>query len=83
MHRKEFLRRFVGFPDGGQAGGLGGHGIDGVAGILTQGRNAGADKLHHLVFGDVEPRDSLSQHSEIGTHRSRPEHIGKVMRVKR
>ena len=59
MHRKEFLRRFVGFPDGGQAGGLGGHGIDGVAGILTQRRNAGANKLHHLVL-DIAALEQLA-----------------------
>ena len=27
-------------------------------------------QLHHLVLGDVEPRDSLSQQSKIGTHRT-------------
>ncbi len=37
-------------PDGGQAGGLGGHGVDGVAGVLPQAGHAGADELHHLVL---------------------------------
>lgn len=37
--------------------------------LLYRRRNRNA-QLHHLVFGDVEPRDSLSQQSEIGTHRS-------------
>ena len=37
--------------------------------LLYRRRNRNA-QLHHLVFGDVEPRDSLSQQSEIGTNRT-------------
>ena len=37
--------------------------------LLYRRRNRNT-QLHHLVFGDVESRDPLSQQSEIGTHRS-------------
>ena len=37
--------------------------------LLCRRRN-GNTQLHHLVLGDVESRDSLSQQSEIGTNRT-------------
>ena len=59
VHGKELLRGLVGLPDGGQAGGLGGHGVDGVAGVLPQGGNAGADELHDLVL-DIAALEQLA-----------------------
>ena len=59
MHCQKTLGDFVGLPDGGQTGGLGGHGINGVAGILPQGSNAGAHELHDLVF-DVAALEQLA-----------------------
>ena len=59
VHSKEAMGDLVCLPDGGQAGGLGGHRIDGIAGILTQGRNAGANELHDLVL-DVAALEQLA-----------------------
>ena len=56
---KEVPGLFIGLPDGGQTGGLGGHGVDGVAGILPQRSDAGADKFHHLVL-DVAALEQLA-----------------------
>ena len=41
MDREVLPGLFIGLPDGGKAGGLGGHGINGVAGILPQGAMPG------------------------------------------
>ena len=59
MHCQKTLGDFIGLPDGGQAGSLGGHGINGVAGILPQGGNARAHELHDLVF-DVAALEQLA-----------------------
>ena len=59
VHCQKTLGGLIGLPDGGQAGGLGGHGINGVAGILPQGSNAGANKLHDLVL-DVAALEQLA-----------------------
>ncbi len=50
MCRQIFLRCLISTPDGGQAGCLGRHCVDSIPSILAQGCNAGADKLHNLVF---------------------------------
>ena len=44
------LGLLIGDPDGGPAGGLGGHDVDGVAILDGQAGNAGADELHDLVL---------------------------------
>ena len=44
------FRNIVCLPDGGPAGGLGGHDVDAVAVIGAQIGNAGANKLHDLVL---------------------------------
>ena len=44
------LRLLVGDPDGGPAGGLGGHHVNGVPEFHGQAGNAGAHKLHDLVL---------------------------------
>ena len=44
------FRNIVCLPDGGPAGCLGGHDVDAVAVIGAQIGNAGADKLHDLIF---------------------------------
>ena len=63
MDREEGLGLLVCLPDGGQAGGLGGHGVDGVAGILPQGGDAGADEFHHLVL-DVAALEQLAHQGD-------------------
>ena len=50
MNFIEFLNLLVRLPDGGQAGSLRCHDIDADTEIRTQGCNAGADKLHHLIL---------------------------------
>ena len=40
----------VGLPDGGEAGGLGGHHVDADAVVGAQGGDAGADELQHLIL---------------------------------
>ena len=44
------LHRAVGFPDGGQAGGFGGHHVDADAVVHGQARDAGAGELQDLVL---------------------------------
>ena len=45
-----FLGLVIGDPDGGPAGGLGGHNVDGVAVFHGQTGDAGADEFHDLVL---------------------------------
>src|SRR5699024_4881263 len=40
----------VGLPDGGQAGGLGGHDVDADAVVGAEGGHAGADEFQDLVL---------------------------------
>ena len=47
---QETLGVFVGAPDGGQAGGPGGHDVDAVAIVGTHAGDTGADKLHNAVL---------------------------------
>ena len=48
--REIFFRHIVGLPDGGPAGGLGGHDVDAVAVVSGEVGHTGADELHDLVF---------------------------------
>ena len=59
MDREVLPGLFIGLPDGGKAGGLGGHGINGVAGVLPQGGDAGAHELHDLVL-DIAALEQLT-----------------------
>ena len=59
MDGQIFLGGGVGFPDGGPAGGLGGHDVDAVAVFHGQLGHAGAHELHHLVL-----------HIAVGIHRA-------------
>ena len=48
--REIFFRHIVSLPDGGPAGGLGGHDVDAVAVVSGEVGHTGADELHDLVF---------------------------------
>ena len=50
MHGQECVRVLVSCPNGGKAGGLGGHDVDAVAVVGRHARDAGAHKLHDLVL---------------------------------
>ena len=53
MDGQILLDSVVGLPDGGQAGGLGGHDVDADAVIHGQVRHAGADELQDFVFHEA------------------------------
>ena len=40
----------IGSPDGGQAGGLGGHNIHAITVVSSHGRNAWSDELHYFIL---------------------------------
>ena len=50
VESKVVLHLFVGGPDGGPTGGLGGHHVNAVAELHRQVFDARSHKLHHLVF---------------------------------
>ena len=50
VHGQKRVRVVVGCPDGGKAGGLGGHDVDAVAVVGRHARDAGAHELHDLVL---------------------------------
>ena len=50
MHGQECMRILVGSPNGGKAGGLGGHDVDAIAVVGRHARDAGAHELHDLVL---------------------------------
>ena len=68
------FRNIVCLPDGGPAGGLGGHDIDAVAVVGGKIGNAGADKLHDLVLhiavgvggGHQRQRDIVGADAGVG-----------------
>ena len=43
----------IGYPHGGKAGGLGGHGVDAVSKIHGQALHAGAHKFQNLIFHEI------------------------------
>lgn len=59
MCSQETAGGLVCFPNRGQAGGLGGHCINGIAGILTQRSDARAYKFHDLVL-DIAALEQLA-----------------------
>ena len=59
VHGQKRVRVLVGGPDGGKAGGLGGHDIDAVAVVSRHARDAGAHKLHDLVLDEALGKDRL------------------------
>ena len=54
---EERFRVLIGLPDGGQAGGLGGHDIDTVAVVGRHALDAGADEFHDLVLDEAVLED--------------------------
>ena len=58
VHGQKRVRVLVGGPDGGQAGGLGGHDVDAVAVVGRHARDAGAHELHDLVLDVALGKDS-------------------------
>ena len=50
VHGQKRVRVLVGGPNGGKAGGLGGHDVDAVAVVGRHARDAGAHELHDLVL---------------------------------
>ena len=50
VHGQKRVCVLVGGPDGGKAGGLGGHDVDAVAIVSRHARDAGAHELHDLVL---------------------------------
>ncbi|MPM17049.1 hypothetical protein SDC9_63432 [bioreactor metagenome] len=60
--RAVIIRNFaVRFPDGGKAGGFGGHYVHAVAEIDRQVFDAGADEFQHLVLGAVFGKGFLDE----------------------
>ena len=57
VHGQKRMRVLIGGPDGGEAGGLGGHDVDAVAVVGRHARNAGAHELHDLVLNVALGKD--------------------------
>ena len=61
MRAVEALRDFVGLPDGGQAGRLGGHDVHAVAEVDGKAGDAGACELQHAVLDEAALKGRLDQ----------------------
>ena len=61
MDPEELLRHGVGLPDGGEAGGLGGHHVHAVAEVHGKTGDAGTGKLQHAVVHKAGGEGGLHQ----------------------